>query len=131
MKTIKPEVLIKELIQVKEAAHRLEGELLKDQFICAYESLKPINVIKNAFKEGIAASGIKTNAVDAVMGLTTGFIAKKIVTGKSDNPLINFAGSILEMIVASNVTKNASGIKSVADAILKKLIEQRYITENI
>ena len=119
---IAPSVIIKQLILKKEAEHQAEGKLLKDHFHLTYESLKPVNIIKNTIKELISAPDIKTNVVNAALGLTTGFVAKKIFTGKSENQITKLAGVILEMVVASKVAKNADEIKSIAGIILKKIV---------
>lgn len=116
--------MLKQLILIKEAEHIVEGKLLKDHFHRAYESLKPVNIIKNTFKEIISGPDLKTNIVDAVIGITTGFVAKKVFTGKSHNPLTKIFGIILEMVVASKITKNVDEIKSLGSIILKKIITQ-------
>ena len=50
MEKINAAILLKQLILVKEAEHIVEGKLLKDHFHLTYESLKPINIIKDTFK---------------------------------------------------------------------------------
>ena len=74
---------------------------------------------------------IKSGIVNMAMGATTGFIAKKVFTGRSENPLMKLSGVILEMVVASNVTKNAEEIKSIAVIILKKIIRQQADSEKV
>lgn len=117
--------LLKELILVKEVEHRVEGELLKEHFHLTYESLKPVNIIKNTFKGIFSAPDLKTNVVNAAIGLTTGIAAKKLFTGKSHNPLTKLFGIILEMAVASVVTKNPETIKSVGGYILKSIFRKK------
>jgi|ERR1035437_37823 hypothetical protein len=116
--------LLKQLILIKEAEHLVEGKLLKEHFHQTYESLKPVNIIKGTFKEMFSAPDLKTNIVDAAIGITTGFVAKKVFTGRSHNPLTKLFGFILEMIIASKVTKNAGDIKSIGSIILKKIINK-------
>jgi hypothetical protein len=123
--------LLKKLILEKEAEHRAEGKLLKERFHLAYESMKPVNIVKKTFKDIFSAPDLKTNIVNAAIGLTTGFVAKKVFTGKSHNPLTKLAGFILEMVIASKVTKNADGIKSMSSMILKKIIHQHDDSEKV
>ena len=117
--------LLKELILVKEAEHLVEGKLLKEHIHLAYESLKPINIIKNTFKGMFSAPDLKTNIVNAAVGLTTGVAARKIFTGKSHNPLTKLFGFILEMAVAGAVTKNPETIKSIGGYILKSIFRKK------
>jgi|ERR1035437_355343 hypothetical protein len=117
--------LLKQLILAKEAEHIVEGKQLKDEFHQVYESLKPINIIKNTFRKIFSVSDLKTNIIDVAIGITTGFVAKKVFTGRSHSPLTKLAGIILEMVVANKATKNADEIKSIGSIILKKIIHQQ------
>ncbi len=131
MEKLKAAVVLKQLILVKESEHLIEGKLLKEHFYLTYESLKPINIIKSTFKEIVSAPDLRTNVVNTAIGLTAGLIAKKIFTGKSDNPLKKISGIILEMVIASKVTKNAEEIKSIAAIIIKKIINQHVDSEKV
>jgi|ERR1035437_3782309 hypothetical protein len=123
--------LLKQLIHEKETEHFIEGKLLREHFHRTYESLKPLNIIKNTFKEMISVPDLKTNVVNAAIGITTGFVVKKVFTGKSHNPLTKLFGIILEIVVASKVTKNADEIKSIGNIILKKIINQHNDSEKV
>lgn len=123
--------LLKQLILVKEAEQHLEGTLLKEHFHLTYERLKPINIIKNTIIEAISTPDLKNNVVNGAIGLAAGFVAKKVFTGKSDNPLTKLFGIILEMVVASKVTNNADEIKSIASIIMKKIINQQEDSEKV
>ena len=116
---------LKQLIMLKEAEHELEGTLLKMHFQEAYENMKPVNIIKNAFKKVIAGPGLKKNIVNSVIGLTGGFVAKKVFTGKSHNPLAKLFAVILEKVIAAKVTANAEEIKVIANIMICKLIKQK------
>jgi len=122
---------LKNAIQQLEYKQVVEKALLKEQFYITYENLKPINIIKNKLKEMISAPDLKTNIVNAVIGLATGVVAKKVVVGKAHNPLTKLLGIVVEMIVANKVTKNPDGIKSIGSIIFKKLINQRRDSEKL
>ena len=124
MKKIKATAELKSVIQQLESKQANDWQLLKEQFHTTYESLKPINVIKNTFKEAISTPDLKTNIVNAAIGLTTGFVAKKVFTGVLSNPLTKLLGFIVEVVVANKVAKNTDGIKSIGSVILKKIINQ-------
>ena len=124
MEKLTPDIALKQLILEKEAEYQAEGKLLKEHFYLTCESIKSFNLIKKVLKKAISSPGLSTNVVNAAIGLTTGFIAKKILTRKSGNPLSKLAGGILEMMVATNVTNNAEQIKAIAGIVLKKIINQ-------
>ena len=54
--------------------------------------------------------------------MITGFVAKKVVVGKTNNPLSSLLGSVVEMIVSSETMKHSEGIKSFGNSILSKLM---------
>lgn len=121
--------LLKQLISKKESEHFAEGKFLKGHFQVAYQSMKPINLIKSAFKDMISSPDFKTNVVNAAIGLTAGFVVKKIFIGKSPKVLIKLSGIILELVIANKVSNNADEIKAIAGIVLKKIIHQCSNTE--
>ena len=122
---------LKNAIQLLEYKQDIERVLLREQFIDTYESLKPINIIKNKLKEIISAPDLKTTIVNAAIGLATGFVAKKVFIGKTHNPLKKLLGIIVEMVVVNKVAKNADGIKSIGEIILKKIISKYGNSEKV
>ncbi len=115
---------LKSAIQQLEYKQAIELVLLKEQFYTTYESLKPINIIRNKFKEMILAPDFKTNLVNSAIGLATGFVAKKVFVGKTHNPLTKLLGTIVEIVIANKTIKNADGIKSIGSIILNKIINK-------
>lgn len=115
------------LIGLKEKIRSLEGKqadewlLLKEDSLAAYESLKLINIIKSTLKQTLSSPELKENIADTAIGLTTGFLAKKILIGKTGNPFKKLFGLILEMTVANKVANNAGAIKTVGEILLNKL----------
>ncbi len=113
---------LKESILLLEIKQTCDGILLKEQIHTTYQSLKPVNIIQGAFNKVISSPDLKKNIVSAAIGLTTGFVAKKIFVGASINPLKKLLGIVLEMVVANKVAKNADGIKTIGGIILKKIL---------
>ena len=115
---------LKSAIQQLEQKQAAEWPLLKDEFRNTYERLKLINIIKSTFKNAVAVPDLKTNVVNTAIGLTTGIVAKKILVGKTLNPLKQLLGIIVEIAVAGKVAKNSDGIKSIGNMIMKKIFNQ-------
>ena len=125
MKKSERALALEELILRKEEELVLERRLLKIHFHEAYESLKPINLIKNTFKKALSSPDIKENITDTFLGVATGFITKKLIVGKTHNPLTNILGKVIELVVANKVVHNAESIKTIGSIILKKLIQPK------
>jgi hypothetical protein len=124
VKKITSIIELRESIFLLEIKKKNDAVLLKEQFEITFESLKPINIIKNTIKEVISGRVLKRTIVDAAIGLTTGFVTKKVFTQDSHNPLTKLLGFILEMAVANKIAKNADEIKSVGSIILKTIIDK-------
>lgn len=116
---------LKSAIQQLEYNQANEWPLLREQFITAYESFKPINIIKDTIKQAVTSPDIKANIVNAAIGLTSGFVAKKVfVANVKDHPFQKLLGIILEMLVVNKVANNADEIKAIGNVILKKAIKK-------
>lgn len=116
---------LKAAIQALELQQARELILLKEQFQETRESFKLINILKGTFKKAVSSPELKTDALNAVIGFSTGILAKKLMIGKTINPFKKILGIIVEMTVANKVAKNADGIKSVGGSILSMLFRKK------
>jgi hypothetical protein len=109
------------IAELKSTIHGLENkqayerDVLKEQLLYTYENLRPINILKNTFKEVYSAPDTKTNMVNTAVGIATGFIAKKVFLGKTQNPFKKLLGFIVEIAIANKVAKNMKRIESIQD----------------
>lgn len=108
---------LQESILLLETKQLNEKNLLKEQFRLSFDSLKPINLIKDAFEDLTNLSGLKGNALDVSLSIATGYLSKKIVVGSSGNVFKNIFGSIVQVAVTSMALKNADEIKSMASRL--------------
>lgn len=121
---------LKEAINDLESRQSDEWFLLKNDALSAYESLKLINIIKSTLKDVISIPELKGNIADTAIGLTTGFLAKNAIIGRTNNPLKKLFGLMLEMTVANKVANNADTIKTVAGILLNRLAPSKKTIEN-
>jgi hypothetical protein len=118
---------LKAAIQELELQQAGELILLKDQYYKTKEGFKLINLIKSKFKETISDPDLKTDAINAAIGFTSGILAKKLMIGKTINPFKKLLGIAVEMAVASSVAKNADGIKSAGSSIFNILFRKKAV----
>jgi hypothetical protein len=104
---------LRNTIQLLEIKQNKELALLKRQFHDTYDSLKPINILKNTFKEFTASPEIKDNVLGVATGLTAGYLSKILVDGVSHNSFTKIVGSLLQLGITNVVSKNTEAIKSV------------------
>lgn len=98
---------LKELIRLKEVEQRVEEAIVREQFQLTYESLKPLNLLRNTILKATSSPDLKGNIVNAVLGIASGFIVKKVVELGSKNPLLKTVGTILEIVIAGIAAKKA------------------------
>ncbi len=131
MKLITTAQELKTAIKELELQQDRELIILKDQFQETKEGFKLINIIKGTFKSAAASPGLKTDAINAAIGFTSGIVAKKLVVGKTINPLKKILGVIVEMAVAGTALKNAQGIKSVGNVLFNTLFRKKEEADKI
>lgn len=100
---------------------------LKAQYYETRESFKLVNLLKSKFKEVAGDPDLKTDAINAAIGFTSGILARKLMIGKTINPFKKLLGIAVEMVVASKVVKNADGIKSAGGSIFNMLFRKKEV----
>lgn len=107
MKNINETDLLDQTIIALKIKKANEFNSLKQHFEITYESIKPINIIKNAFSHLTDSPVIKNNILNTVLGLSTGYLSKKLILGSSHNPIKRVLGSLLQFVVTNVVTKRS------------------------
>jgi hypothetical protein len=121
----KADELAEEIFFLQEK-NAVELELLKEQFQKTFESVKPINIIKNSLSEIVKFPEMKNNITANLIGLLTGIVSKKIMVGSSQNPIKKILGTILEFAVANVVAKNSDTIKKRALRAVDNILNTRF-----
>ncbi|MFZ4398895.1 MAG: hypothetical protein ACOYO1_02585 [Bacteroidales bacterium] len=129
MQIINTESSLKDAISQLEIKREEEGFLLKYQFHLVYESMKPINLIKNTFKEVAESEELKDDFINTTIGLTAGYISKKIFEGATNNPLKKIIGTTLMFGVKKIVAKNPEIVKSMVHGLFN-VIRRKLYKEN-
>lgn len=99
-----------EAIRLLKNKQELELQILRNQFQLAYESVKPINLIKNTLHQVATSSEIRKNILNNAVGLATGFVAKKLLLGATHNPVKKILGTIFQFAVANMVANRSEQI---------------------
>ena len=86
-----------------EIQRDVQKKILKEHMHRTFESLKPVNLVKNAMQSIITSPEIQRDAVTTAASVAAGYVAKKIVTGNSRDTLRNALGTFLEVGVTNMV----------------------------
>ena len=116
---------LKDAIQLLEVEQGIKGQLLKDELLLAYESLKPVNILRNTLKEISSSPYLIDNISGTAMGLLSGFLSKKIFVGTSGNLIRKLIGSFLQFGVTNVVAQNSEVIKSVGHALIQHFFRKK------
>jgi hypothetical protein len=110
------------LLEIEQATNKL---LLKEQLNIAYESLKPINIIRKTLRDIALSQDLSDNILGTASGLASGYLSKKIFIGTSGNLFRKLIGSILQFGVTKVVSQHPDVIKSFGKLILQYLLRKR------
>ena len=120
---------LNETIRFLENKQKMELDILKEQFHVTYESLKPLNLIKSVFKEVTSSPTIKDNLLNNAIGMTTGYLSKKVLIGSTHNPLKNIFGTILQFAIGNVVTKHSNKLVSTGGSLLLNFLKNRKLAK--
>jgi len=129
MKSITSSAELKDAIQQLEFETTIKGQLLKEQLLLTHESLKPVNLIKNALSEVASSPYLVDNILGASVALATGYISKKIVIAGSGNVIRKLFGSILQFGVTNVVAQHTDTIKSVGQFIYQHFLHKKEMND--
>lgn len=118
---------LKNTIQQLEHKQAEDWLLLKEQFLTTYESLKPLNVLKNSLREASESVDLKDNLLSRTLGVTAGHLSRALLVGSSLNPITGFFGSLLQVGVSRAVTKNPQAIRILGANILSFFSRKKEI----
>lgn len=118
MQSINSSTSLKAAILQLESQWAEEGRAVKADFQLAYESVKPINLIKSTFREVVESRDLSDNLISTAAGLTAGYLSKALFVGVSHSSLRRLLGNVLMYGVTDLVAKHPNAIKSLGGGIL-------------
>jgi len=116
---------LKLAISEKQFEQEVQGELLKEEFLNAVNSLKPVNIIKSTLSEITSSPYLIENMLGAVVGLVGGFVSKKIAIGTSHNIFRKLMGAALQFGVTNLVAQHPEVIKNAGSLIFRNIFHKK------
>lgn len=105
MKEINATETLSQTILLLEQKKTEELQTLQQQYLVVYESVKPFNLVKSALNKMTTSPELKHNILNTAIGLSTGYISKKLLLGSTHNPLKRVLGTVLQFVVTNLVSK--------------------------
>jgi hypothetical protein len=119
MQKITSATALRNAILQLESKQAEEVKMLKNQFHLVYESLKPVNLIKSVFKKAAGSPDLKNNILNISLGLTAGYISKKLFETSTESPTKKLLGNVLMFGVTNLVAKSPESVKSLGKKFLE------------
>ena len=110
-----------------EVEKEAKAQLLKEQFLITFESLKPVNMLKSTLEEVATSPYLIENIIGSAIGLATGYFSQKIVVGSSFTLLKRIIGSALQFGVANLVAQHPGSISSIGKFVYKLFSRKKTI----
>jgi len=116
---------LKNAIQLLEIDHTVKKQSIRDQVNLLSENLKLSNLIRNNLQEIGSSPGLTDNVLGAAVGLASGYISKKIITGGSAGIARKLFGSLLQLVVTTVIAQHPDTIKSIGQFIFEHFLKKR------
>ena len=130
MENLRPTILLKQRIMILEQRQAFEDQELKLQFNEAYQQLKPLNLIKNTFKDISSNPAIKSELMRSLLGIASGFFANRLLLGSSAGIIKKLGGLAIEFGLLKVLNENSDNIKSAGTSWLKKILSKKKKLRN-
>ena len=88
---------------------------LKAEILSAYNELTPFNIFKASLNKVTSIPNWRKTIIDTALGLSVGYISKKILIGNTHNPIKNIVGSLMQLGVTNVVSNNSEPIKFIVE----------------
>lgn len=123
---------LKAVIARLEYRQKEQWEELKDNIGETFETLKPINLLRSTYRDFLSTPNMAENIIGSALGLTTGFITKKLIVKKSGNIVRNFAGGLVQMLITNFMSRYSGNFKAIGSGLIHKLFfKNRARTVNV
>ncbi len=110
---------LRDAIARLESQQEIEGLIMKEHFQLAYNSIKPINLIKSIFAEVSASEEVKGKIESTTAGLAAGLVTKVLFQGATRSPVKKLLGTALMFGVTKLVSKNPDIVRLISEGVMK------------
>jgi len=115
---------LQEAIVRLERKRREQEQDLSAHFKHTYQSIQPMNILKNTFHAVTSSPGVRGNLLKAGLGLGAGLLTKRLFFGGSGSVIKKLLGTAVEVGVTKAVTNKSGNIISNVLSLLKKVVGQ-------
>lgn len=116
---------LKEAIRLLEEKQKMAGEEVREEALLLYESLKPVNLFRSTVREVVTSPNLVDDLISMAIGLGSGYVSKKMISGTSNNNLKKILGTLMQLGVTALTRENLSNLLMYARAVAETIAEKR------
>ena len=116
---------LKEKIAELERRQTEEGELFKEQLDITIKNIRPANILKNIVKEFYSSENLMDEIINTAISVTSGFVTKKIVVGKSKNQVLKLVGLAIQFGMTTLISKKFHVLKDKLNQIISHFLDEK------
>ena len=124
MEKLNSDTSIKDAILELEMRQAHDAEMLKKQFNRAFESIQPMNIIKNTFKEVAVSDVLKDDILNTSVGLVVGYLSQKLLKDVSISPLKKLFVTAVLFGITNIVAKHPEKVKALGSNLWKMILSK-------
>lgn len=119
---------LKNSIQLLEIEHAENRKQLKEQFYAAYETFKPVNLLRSTLKDITSSPNMIENILGTSLGLAAGLASNLLFKGMAGPGIRRVLSPILQSGVTSFVAKNTGSLRTKGEMALLRLFRNKKVT---
>jgi hypothetical protein len=97
---------------------------IKEESVNLLRGFNPGSIVKVMLSQLTATPDFKRDMLNTIIGLTAGSASRKVVTGNNPGRLMDLVGVVIELSVASVVTRNSDGVSALIINTISKWFTQ-------
>jgi hypothetical protein len=129
MKKVNKSTELQESIAALELKAAKQKKDLQETFAVVLENFKPLNLVKSGVRSVFSGEN-KEDLFNILLGLSSGFLGRKMLIGKSSGLVGKTVGRAIQWGMAGLVSKNAETIKEKAGLLIDKLFRKHKPESN-
>ncbi len=126
MQTITSIDTLHEAIVALESRRREQEQQLTSHFMLIYDSLKPVNIIKNTIRDLAKSPGVQHPILNAAMGMVSGYLSRKLFIRSQSGPLKKVLGAVLQFGITNLVRIKGNAIRAGGLQLVRNLRVNRH-----
>jgi len=104
---------LRNAIVIMESEMDEQKRSLNAEINLLYQSFKPVNIVKDVINEVMTSEDLRANLLTATIGISTGYLTKKLIFKKSNSTLKSLTGNLIQYGLANLIIHPSRTLKTL------------------